>query len=63
MFTKNSTIKLKDLDLNMEPFKKMGGRYIFSSLPIEHPEKNHLILDQVFHSHESVWRIYLYKVK
>ncbi|WHZ55621.1 DUF6044 family protein [Metabacillus hrfriensis] len=63
MFTKNSTIKLKDLDLNMEPFKKMGGRYIFSSLPIEHPEKNHLILDHVFHSHESVWRIYLYKVK
>ncbi|MCM3595759.1 DUF6044 family protein [Metabacillus idriensis] len=63
MFTKNSTNRIKDLDLNTVPFKKMGGEYIFSSLPIEQPEKNHLILDKVFHSEESAWKIYLYKAK
>ncbi|MGG4489136.1 DUF6044 family protein [Metabacillus idriensis] len=63
MFTKDSAKVFEHLDLNTKPFKKMGGEYIFSSLPIEQPEKNHLVLDKVFHSPESAWRIYLYKVK
>ncbi|MDR0137549.1 DUF6044 family protein [Metabacillus idriensis] len=63
MFPKDSTNRIKDLDLNTIPFKEMGGEYIFSSLPIEQPEKNHLILDKIFHSEESAWKIYLYKAK
>lgn len=63
MYKKNSTKRLKDLDLNIEPFKQMGGTYIFSGLPIDHPEQNQLVLDKVFNSPDSAWRIYLYKVK
>ncbi|QNG58578.1 hypothetical protein H4O14_12045 [Bacillus sp. PAMC26568] len=63
MYKKNSTKRLKDLELNIEPFKQMGGTYIFSGLPIDHPEQNQLVLDKVFNSPDSAWRIYLYKVK
>ncbi|TDL83130.1 DUF6044 family protein [Peribacillus frigoritolerans] len=63
MFPKDSTNRIMDFDLNTIPFKEMGGEYIFSSLPIEQPEKNHLFLDKVFHSEESAWKIYLYKAK
>ncbi|PLR68648.1 DUF6044 family protein [Bacillus sp. UMB0893] len=63
MYKKNSTKRLKDLELNIEPFKQMGGTYIFSGLPIDHPDQNQLVLDKVFNSPDSAWRIYLYKVK
>ncbi|MGM0879196.1 MAG: DUF6044 family protein [Bacillota bacterium] len=62
MFKKNSKKTLKDLDLNMEAFKKMGGSYIFSAVPIENALDNQLILERTFQSESSAWKIYLYKV-
>jgi hypothetical protein len=62
MFKKNSKKKIKHLQLNTDVFYEMGGRYIFSALPIKHPEKNRLKMEKVFHSKESAWKIYLYKV-
>ncbi|QGQ44128.1 DUF6044 family protein [Metabacillus sediminilitoris] len=61
MFKKNNKRTLKELDLNITPFKEMGGAYIFSALPIENPLENHLKLEKTFQSDESVWKIYLYK--
>jgi hypothetical protein len=61
MFKKNNKRTLKELDLNITPFKEMGGVYIFSALPIENPIENHLKLEKTFQSDESVWKIYLYK--
>jgi hypothetical protein len=61
MFKKNSEKRLKNLQLNIEQFKKMGGRYIFSAVPIENASENDLVLEKVFESEESAWRIYLYK--
>lgn len=61
MFKKNSKKKLRNLELNTEQFKKMGGRYIFSSVPIENATENSLILDKIFESEDSIWKIYLYK--
>jgi hypothetical protein len=46
----------------MEPFKKMGGSYIFSAVPIENALDNQLILERTFQSELSAWKIYLYKV-
>jgi hypothetical protein len=62
MFEKSSKKKLTDVQFNLEPFKKMGGTYLFSAVPIVNAEDNHLTLDQVFSSKESIWKIYLYKV-
>lgn len=60
MFKKNSKKRLKNLELNLEPFKNMGGKYIFSAIPIENANANNLKLDKVFESKSSAWKIYLY---
>lgn len=61
MFKKNSKKTLKNLELNTEAFKKMGGSYIFSAVPIENALDNQLVLDRTFESDLSAWKIYLYK--
>jgi hypothetical protein len=61
MFKKNSKRKLESLELNIEPFKEMGGRYIFSAVPIENASENGLVLEEVFVSKSSAWKIHLYK--
>lgn len=62
MVQKNSKLHLKHLELNTDVFKEMGGRYIFSAVPIDNAFENHLALDKEFVSKTSVWKIYLYKV-
>lgn len=61
MFKKSSKKRLKNLELNLKPFKDMGGKYIFSSVPIDNASENKLKLDKVFESRSSAWKIYLYK--
>lgn len=61
MFSKKSKKKLKNVELNIDAFKNLGGRYIFSSVPITNAEENQLTLDEVFETKNSHWRIYLYK--
>jgi len=62
MFKKNTKKKIKHLQLNTDVFYDMGGRYILSALPIENAASNKLVLEKVFHSKQSAWDIYLYKV-
>lgn len=62
MFKKHSQKKIENLQLNTDVFREMGGRYILSALPIENAIENQLKLEKVFHSHESAWKIHLYKV-
>jgi hypothetical protein len=61
MIKKDSKRHLKHLELNTDVFKKMGGRYILSALPIDNAAENQLVLDKVFESKTSAWKIYLYK--
>jgi len=61
MFKKHSKRTLKNLELNIEAFKDMGGKYIFSAVPIENAIENRLHLDKIFSSKQSPWKIYLYK--
>ncbi|WP_053364605.1 DUF6044 family protein [Bacillus sp. FJAT-27251] len=61
MFKKNTKRKLENLELNMEPFKEMGGRYLLSAVPIENASENGLALDRVFDDKRSAWKIHLYK--
>lgn len=62
MFKKTSKRTIRHLELNTKAFYAMGGRYIFSALPIENADDNALHLERVFRSDESAWTIYLYKV-
>lgn len=61
MFSKHSKKQLKNLELQIEPFKKLGGRYIFSAIPIVNAEENKLRLERIFDSKSARWKIYLYK--
>ncbi|WP_226534883.1 DUF6044 family protein [Fictibacillus halophilus] len=61
MFKKNSSKTLKNVELNMGPFKELGGEYIFSALPIENAAEIKLELENVFESDTAAWKIYLYK--
>lgn len=62
LFSKNSSKVIKNLDLNIQPLKQMGGDYILSSVPIKNANENSLQLQKVFNSKDAYWRIYLYKV-
>ncbi|WP_407936259.1 DUF6044 family protein [Litchfieldia alkalitelluris] len=61
-FRKNSDKVINHLELNTKAFENMGGRYIFSSVPINNAGKNNLLLKRVFDHQDSAWRIYLYEV-
>lgn len=61
MIKKDSKRHLTNLNLNTEVFKKMGGGYIFSSLPIDNATQNKLSLKKIFVTKNSAWKIYLYE--
>ncbi len=61
MIKKDSKRHLRDLQLNTDVFKELGGTFIFSALPIDNAEENQLTLEKVFVSKLSAWKIYLYK--
>ncbi|MDC3418511.1 DUF6044 family protein [Aquibacillus salsiterrae] len=60
-FRKNSDKTIKDLALNTDAFIEMGGRYVFSAVPILNAPANNLQLEKVFNHPESAWTIYLYQ--
>jgi hypothetical protein len=62
-YEKDSTKKIHHLEFNMDAFRAMGGRYIFSSVPILNADEDELLLLNTFDNPESAWKIYLYKVK
>ncbi|MFT0800894.1 DUF6044 family protein [Bacillus swezeyi] len=62
-FKKNSKKKITNLELNTEAFKEMGGRYIFSSVPIMNAQQNKLTFLKRFSHSQSAWNIYLYEAK
>jgi hypothetical protein len=61
LFKKTTKRRIENIDLNIEQFKKMGGEFIFSSVPIDNARENNLKLDKVFTSKESAWKVYLYE--
>ena len=63
MVTRDKTYVIEDLQLNMDAFTQLGGRYIFSTVLINNAYENDLVLEGEFTHAESVWRIYLYKVQ
>lgn len=61
-FRKGSKKVIKNLKLDTQAFYQMGGRFIFSSVPIENAAENHLTLLNRFKDQTSYWEIYLYAV-
>jgi Predicted membrane protein len=62
-FRKNSGVRIHHLQLNIRQFKKMGGKYILSSVPIENAGQDQLRYLRAFNNRDSAWTIYLYQPK
>src|SRR5690606_7848712 len=61
-FRKTSKRRIRNLELDTAAFWNMGGRYLFSALPIDNAQDNGLSLFGVFEDDESAWRVYVYEV-
>ncbi len=61
----NTGATYQNLDLNMEKAYAMGARYLFAAMPIEHPERLHLLpaREEPFFTEESYYRIWLYRIE
>jgi len=61
-YEKDSNKEVKNLQLNTKVFKNMGGKYIFSAVPIKNAIQNGMKLMKTFDDQQSAWKIYLYEV-
>lgn len=61
-YKKSSKKRITNLHLDTTVFYEMGGRYLFSSVPIDNAAENHLALVKSFEDDLSYWKIYLYAV-
>ncbi|MCR5256344.1 MAG: DUF6044 family protein [Acetatifactor sp.] len=63
LMTKSDHSHYEDLELNSDALKDLDCRFVFSSGPIEGPEKSGLKFCKVFDSYEYSYFIYLYEVE
>ena len=61
-FRKDSRKVIKNLQLDTNVLKKMGGQYVISAVPILNANQNNLYFVKKFEDKQSAWKIYLYKV-
>lgn len=61
-YRKDSKKQIRHLQLDMNTFKEMGGRFVFSAVPILNSADNQLRLFGIFDHRQSAWRIYVYEV-
>jgi ABC-type multidrug transport system fused ATPase/permease subunit len=60
---KDQYLKLKNLNLNSDALKAMGGEYIFSAVEIVNYKENQLVFEGIFRNSESPWKIFLYRTR
>jgi hypothetical protein len=62
LYGKDSGKEIRDLSLNTEALKSMGGEYVLSSVPILNYAENRLRFEGKFTDKNSWWDVYLYRV-
>jgi len=63
LITKDEEIKVKNLELNSDALKRMGGNYVISAVEITNSDDNNLKLLKIFENDRSPWKIWLYKIE
>jgi hypothetical protein len=61
-FKANEEKTIRQFDLNVDAFVKMGGRYILAGLPVESFNDPRVVLRNIFSHSHSYWKVYLYEV-
>lgn len=60
-YKKTSKKRIRRLEFDVGAFRRLGGTYLFSAVPIERPEERGFRLLQSFEDDAAAWRIYLYE--
>lgn len=60
VYSKNDTIEVKNLELDMVAFRKLGGQFLISAIPIKGKIEN-LKLIKHYSNLNSFWKLYLYE--
>jgi hypothetical protein len=63
MNRKGNGVVVERLDLNLDVFKSMGGRYILSAVRLNAPKNPEYSLRKIFRSESAAWDVYLYEVR
>lgn len=63
LITKDKEIKVKNLEINSNVLKRMGGRYVISAVEITNSEVNNMKLLKTFENNYSPLKIWLYKLE
>jgi len=58
---KNNGKVINNLTINTQAIRELGGEYLFSALEIKNAEETGLVLEKVFETQDSFWRIYVYR--
>lgn len=58
---KGSGKEIRNLELNMEAFKDLGGEYLFSAVPVLNHKENDLTFLKHFDTGRSYWEVFLYQ--
>lgn len=61
--TKDKEIEVKNLELNSDVLKRMGGDYVLSAVEITNGDGNNLKLLKTFEIDRSPWKIWLYSIE
>lgn len=59
---KENTVSIKNLSINIKQIKHMGGKYIFSAVPIRSINMNPVNFKKKFTTPDSEWSIFLYEL-
>lgn len=60
-YKKTSRKVVRKLELNIDAFRRLGGRFVLSAVRIDNAAENGLALQRVFEHDRSAWRIHLYE--
>jgi hypothetical protein len=60
-YRKTSKKKVRQLSLDIEAFRSLGGVYLLSAVPIENAAESGLLLLRTFEHPDSAWRVHLYE--
>ena len=63
LITKDKEMKVKNLELNSDALKRMGGNYVISAIEITNSDDNDLKLLKTFENDRSPWKIWLYELE
>ena len=63
MISKYQASVYEDLQLDTQAFSELGGKYLFSAMEIKNCKDMGFVLEDVFETPSSYYKVYLYRLE